>query len=194
MQNLTDRQQQIHEWLQSQRTISIEEIQERFGVSAPTAYRDARALIENSLALKTNRGVKLPPSIETPVRQDNKCSFCGGEINPRTMFIFQMQDGSQRSACCPHCGMMALGQSGVTAALASDFLYGRMVNARQASFLLESSVSLCCEPSVLCFASEDEAQHFQQGFGGKIYTLEQAAQRVNQLMTLPGPGEPPISG
>ncbi len=44
MQNLTDRQQQIFEWLQAQRAVSIEEIQARFGVSAPTAYRDSRAL------------------------------------------------------------------------------------------------------------------------------------------------------
>jgi len=180
---LTDRQQQLHQWLQSQGSIAIAEIETRFGVSTPTAYRDIRALVETGLAAKTNRGIKLTPPAE-PVRQEGKCAFCGGMIHERASFIIQMQDGSQRSACCPHCGLLALSQSGVVTALASDFLYGRMVNARQAAFLLESSVSLCCEPSVLCFGTPAEARNFQKGFGGKVCTLDEARVLISEIMTL----------
>ena len=183
MGTLTDRQQVLYEWLQSQHTTTIEEIGERLGISVATAYRDARALVEAGLAQKTNRGLKLPPPVD-PVQDSGKCAFCGGMLNERSAFLFQLKDGTQRNACCAHCGLLALDQLDVTIALASDFLYGRMVNARQATFLLESAVSLCCEPSVLCFASEEDARHFQVGFGGMAAALDQAAARLKEIMSI----------
>jgi hypothetical protein len=183
MGNLTDRQQILYEWLQSQHTTTIEEIGTRLGISPATAYRDARALVEAGLAQKTNRGIRLPTSVE-PTRDSKKCAFCGGILNERSAFVFYLKDGTQRNACCPHCGLLALDQLDVTTALASDFLYGRMVNARQATFLLESTVSLCCEPSVLCFANEEDARLFQIGFGGTIAALDQAAARLKEIMSI----------
>ncbi len=183
MATLTDRQQQLNEWLQNQHHISIDEIKGRLGISAATAYRDTRALIQAGLAEKTNRGIKFSTPAE-PARQQGKCAFCGGPIHERAFFVIQMQDGVQLRACCPHCGLMALNQTGVASALANDFLYGRMINARQAAFLVKSSVYICCEPSVLCFASEDDARHFQSGFGGELCTLDQAKARVTEIMSL----------
>ena len=183
METLSDRQQQLYEWLQTNRSISIGAIKQRFGISVATAYRDTQVLVQAGLAVKTNGGVKLAPPAETSPDTPGKCAFCGGAISTRTIFMIQMQDGSQRSACCPHCGLMALGPE-VHSALASDFLYGRMVNVRQACFLLGSWVSLCCEPSVLCFANQEEAESFQLGFGGQVYSLEQAIARIKQLALL----------
>ncbi len=180
---LTDRQQQLQEWLKVQPSISITEIEARFGVSTPTAYRDARALVDAGLALKTSGGLKLAQPNE-PAYQEGKCAFCGGMLNERAAFIIQMQDGSQRSACCPHCGLLALSQPGAASALVNDFLYGRRINVRQAAFLLESIVSLCCEPSVLCFGSRTEALNFQKGFGGRVCNLDEAQARMTELMTL----------
>ena len=182
MQTFTDRQQQILEVLHTQPSISIEEIKEHFAVSTATAYRDVQVLISAEVAVKTNHGLKLAPPPEPS--QKDKCFFCNGPTNERTAFIIQMQDGNQRSACCPHCGLMALHQSGVLSAMSCDFIYGRMVNARQATFVLGSAVNLCCEPSVLCFGSEEEAQRFQQGFGGSVYSLESALTHLEELMKL----------
>jgi nitrous oxide reductase accessory protein NosL len=81
---------------------------------------------------------------------------------------------------------LSLSHPKVVTALASDFLYGRMVNARQAAFLFGSSVDLCCAPSVLCFSNDADAQRFQAGFGGQVYNLEQAIVQLNQVMALPG--------
>jgi DeoR family transcriptional regulator, copper-sensing transcriptional repressor len=191
MATLTDRQHQLYEWLQNQHHLSIDEIKERLGISAATAYRDTHTLIQAGLAEKTNRGIKTSSPVE-PVRQQGKCGFCGGPINERAFFVIQMQDGAQIRACCPHCGLMALNQTGVASALANDYLYGRMINARQAIFLLKSSVYICCEPSVLCFASEEDARRFQSGFGGEICTLDQAKTRVTEIMSLGAetPNEP----
>jgi DeoR family transcriptional regulator, copper-sensing transcriptional repressor len=184
VENLTERQAQLLEWLRSEACVTIEAIQERFGISVASAYRDAQALVKTGLALKINGGVKLFPSVNSPSAPSGKCYFCGNTINIRTMFIIQMQDGSQRNACCPHCGMMALEQPGVYSAVAYDFLYGRLVNIRQAAFLLESLVDLCCKPSVLCFSSFENARCFQIGFGGKVCSLEQAIASLKQLMVL----------
>jgi DeoR family transcriptional regulator, copper-sensing transcriptional repressor len=180
-----NRQERILEWLQTHGTISVEEIGSQFAVSPATAYRDAQALAKSGLAVKTSGGLKLsPPS--TAAHSEGKCFQCGAPVNERAPFVIQLQDGSQRRACCPHCGLMALSHPKVATALASDYLYGRMVNVRQATFLFGSSVDLCCAPSVICFASEADARRFQMGFGGKLYSLEQATAQLNALMALPG--------
>ena len=54
--------------------------------------------------------------------------------------------------------------------MATDFLYGRVMDARRATFLIHSSVKLCCSPSVLCFENPEYAERFHQGFGGQIQT------------------------
>ena len=183
MPTLTDRQQQLFEILQSRQRISTEEIKTHFAISSATASRDIHALVLAGMAVKASHGVKLAPPAER-LFQEKKCAYCSGTIKERTIFIIQMQDGSQRSACCCHCGLMALDQAGVQTALASDFIYGRMVNARQATYVLGSRVNLCCEPSVLSFASEDEARCFQLGFGGSLYTMESAISQLKGLMRL----------
>jgi hypothetical protein len=183
MPKLTDRQNLLLEWLQTQGSASIEEIQGHFSISPATAYRDVRAVVESGLALKTSNGVRSGPPAE-PCPPGEKCAFCGGTVNERTAFVVLLHDGGQRTACCPHCGMLALGQLEVSAALACDFLYGRMINARQAVFLVSSSVNLCCEPSVLCFATPDQARRFQLGFGGQLCDLDQAAVRVKEIMAI----------
>jgi len=180
MAKFTERQQALYEWLQNKHLITITEIQEHLGISPATAYRDAKALVQEGAAVKTANGIKLTPA----AAENGKCAFCGGEINERGAFIFQLQDGSQRKACCPHCGLMALKNMDAVSALASDFLYGRMVNVRQAVFLLESSVNLCCSPSVLCFINEEDARRFQSGFGGNICSLEKATELVGKMMAM----------
>ena len=183
MQPLSDRQQQILELLQTRQRISTEEIRAHFDISPATASRDIHALVLAGLATKASLGVKLAPPTEES-SQEKKCSYCNGMLKERTVFIIQMQDGSHSSACCCHCGLMALEQAGVKTALACDFLYGRMINATQAFYLLGSTVSLCCGPTVLAFASEEEARRFQLGFGGSVYTMEAAIEQLKVLMKL----------
>lgn len=183
---LSDRQHQLLEWLRTRRSLTIAEIQEHFSVSPATAYRDMRALVGASLAVKTSEGLKIPPP-PGRLRPEGQCFYCGGTINERSIFLIQLSDGNQRSACCPHCGLLALGEPDVASVLACDFLYGRMVNARQATFLLGSKVTLCCEPSALCFSSEEDAHNFQLGFGGQVCTLEQAISELQKLMRFDAP-------
>jgi len=57
--------------------------------------------------------------------------------------------------------------------LATDFLYGTVMDARRAAFLVSSSVRLCCSPSILCFAQHEDAAHFRAGFGGQVLTYSE---------------------
>jgi hypothetical protein len=183
MQALTNRQQEILQYLETNQSLSIEEIEREYKVSVATVYRDIHALVEAGLAMKTTGGLKLAkPIVQTQPAET--CFFCGGMIKNRSAFVIQMVDGSQNRACCPHCGLLALGKPGTQSAFSNDFLYEKLVNARQAFFLFGSRVSLCCEPSVLCFASEEDAYSFQLGFGGEVLDLPQAIARMRELIHL----------
>lgn len=184
---LTERQQEILRELESAQSLSLEAIEEKHGISVASAYRDIRALVASGVAIKTKRGLKIASLSET-ARPEEKCFFCGGPLKERSSFLIQMQDGRQHKACCPHCGLMGLDQPGVQAAFASDFLFGRIINVREAIFLLGSSVSLCCQPSVLCFASGEDARKFQLGFGGKPCDLAQALVYLKESVDLAGDG------
>jgi hypothetical protein len=97
-----------------------------------------------------------------------------------------MADGAQRRTCCPHCGLLLLAGPGqqVGYALVTDFLCGRMVNARLASYVIGPQISLCCAPVVLAFEHSEEAQRFQQGFGGQVLDLEGAVDLLESEMSL----------
>ncbi len=174
---LTDRQIQLFEILQTRQRVSTEEIKSQFGISSATAFRDIRALVLAGVAVKVSHGIKLAAPEELPL-QGRQCFSCGRPLQERTLFILQMEDGNQRSACCCHCGLAAFEQGGVKGALAADFISGQMVDARQAAYVLGSRVSLCCEPSILCFANKDEARRFQKGFGGSLENMSSAIEKI----------------
>ncbi len=91
------------------------------------------------------------------------------------------------SACCPHCGLALIDLHHATdLMLVTDFLYCRMINAGEATYLIGSGVSLCCEPGILAFASLDDAVRFQRGFGGETMDLTQAHSYLRQKMLVSG--------
>jgi len=72
----------------------------------------------------------------------------------------------------------------MVSALTTDYLYGKMVNVRQASYLIESDIKPCCTPSVLSFASEEDTRRFQKGFGGMVMDYQQAILAVQEMMSI----------
>ncbi len=158
------RQRRILEWLRESRSLEIEALAQRLGVSAMTIHRDLNHLMREHPVVKVRGGVVL---METN-HDAPSCDLCAAAVSPRTAMIIHGTDEQILNACCPHCGLLLLEDiSSPTLVLARDFLYGRMVNAQQASFVLASEVALCCAPSVLCFATFEDAARFQRGFGGE---------------------------
>ena len=168
------RRQRILEWLQAQKSLSIEDLVSRLDVSAMTVHRDLDALVKEGLVHKSYGHASL---IERKLESGSSpaiCALCRVEVPHRTAFTIHLSDGAQLDACCPHCGLLLLRQqSRAISALMRDFIYGRMVNVLQAVYVVESRVHLCCVPTVLCFASLDDADSFTRGFGGQSMNFDQ---------------------
>jgi hypothetical protein len=164
------RQEKILAWLQESPYLTIEDLAIRLNVSAMTIHRDLAALVEAGEVEKVHGGVTLARPKATPPTSPPSatCALCATPVNPRTHTVLQQDEG--QCACCPHCGLLMLRQSTrASVLLTRDFLYGRMVNARTAFYVYQSEVSLCCEPSVLAFANQWDAERFQRGFAGQVF-------------------------
>ncbi len=165
-----ERQDQILQWLQEKGSLTIDQLVKQLSVSVMTIHRDLDTLVSKGLAVKVHGGVTLPERFGKPAHFPS-CALCGLPIQERTAFTIQLESGELIQACCPHCGFLLMAQHegrGMVSALTKDFLYGRTTLAAQAVYVLESQVTLCCVPSVLSFASREDAAHFQKGFGGEL--------------------------
>jgi DeoR family transcriptional regulator, copper-sensing transcriptional repressor len=174
------RQAQIVEWLQEAQTLTIDELVARCGVSVMTVHRDLDTLTKAGLVEKVHGGVTLPRAKNLEVPVVSSCGLCDMAVSSRTSFVIQTEGGSQLHACCAHCGLLMVSETqNVISVLARDFLYGRVVNARQAFYVVESEITLCCVPGVLCFADEADAARFQRGFQGEVLNFEVAQHYLN---------------
>ncbi len=171
----TARQDLILSWLTESPSLSIDELVSRLGVSVMTVHRDLDHLVKSGQVEKVHGGVIRPAARPRHTRALQVCRLCDAPISERTQVIIQTASGEPLYACCPHCGILLLSDSiQAISVLAKEFIYGRMVNARTAAYLVNSDITLCCQPNYLCFACTEDALKFQQGFGGQIMTFEDA--------------------
>ncbi len=179
MKNLSPRQQKILNLVTQKGDLAVEEIQRAINVSQATAYREIQALAQMGLAAKIAGGIG---RMQIPL---TRCIQCGHENNPRLTFLIEKQDGTKSAACCPHCGLMALESlDGISTAMTADFFHGTMLNARQAWYVLNSNINLCCSPSVLSFLQRDYAERFSKGFGGDVVNFASAQTKIKEMMAL----------
>lgn len=177
------RQARIIQWLQESQALGIKELAARLDVSEMTVHRDLNQLAQAGHVEKVRGGARLA---DAPAREGaaSRCTLCGMRVQQRTLMTIQLQDGAQLQACCPHCGILLLQRhADVAVALARDFLYGRITNALQAYYVVESDVQLCCLPSTICFASRTDAERFQRGFGGQVMTYSDVLAHHSQQHT-----------
>jgi DeoR family transcriptional regulator, copper-sensing transcriptional repressor len=170
------RQRRIMSWLREQKTLTIDQLVQKLGVSTMTVHRDLGTLEKAGLVEKVHGGVTLADVFAPDSRG---CQLCGRPLEARTQFTLQTEAGEQLEACCPHCGFLLLDDcKSVARVLLRDYLYGRVLNAAQAYFVVDSDVALCCLPSTLCFASCSDAERFQRGFGGQVMDFETAQRHL----------------
>ena len=167
----SERRGQILAWLKEDQVLRVDDLAARLDVSNMTVHRDLNALAEMGLVEKVHGGARLPdPHLITT----EACTMCGMPIKTRMQFVVTTEDNKTIRACCPHCGLlMVSARQDIATALLRDFIYGRIINVRQAYYVVESRISICCQPSVLAFASEADASDFQKGFGGQVLGFDQ---------------------
>lgn len=182
MPNLSiDRKKKILEFLQKQGSASIQDLAKAFNVSNMTIHRDLNKLTETGRIQKKHGGVVLGG--ESQAVGEHLCSMCNKPVSERTVFIVQFENGEQKRACCAHCGLMIQSQpEKVWQSLTVDYLYGHMVSAGQAFYVIGSEINICCVPSILSFGSQQDAEKFQKGFGGRLMNMEQAVKHLHGIM------------
>jgi DeoR/GlpR family transcriptional regulator of sugar metabolism len=181
----TVRQRQILELLSARRMLTIQELVQELGVSSMTVHRDLDALANAGQLAKTHGGAILPSPVPNHSVAPDLCAMCKRIVPQRTTVIIQNPQRGRLSACCPHCALALIDLNHATdLMLVTDFLYCRMINAGEATYLIGSVVSLCCAPGILAFACLDDAVRFQRGFGGEIMDLVQAHGHLRHRMSV----------
>jgi DeoR family transcriptional regulator, copper-sensing transcriptional repressor len=174
----SERQAKIIDLLRRNGAVETNELASELGVSNMTIHRDLNKLAEAGVIHKVHGGATLHKPVERPALPD-VCPMCNKVINDRMAFIIHLQEGNQIKACCPHCGlMMVTNIHNVKSALVTDFLFGTIVSISQATFLMNSNVTICCSPTILAFDKPEDAIRFQRGFGGTLADFETARQFV----------------
>ncbi len=182
-----ERQNRILEILVERGSAQVEDLVKVLRVSKMTVHRDLDALEADGRLRKVHGGAAL-----VEARKSDECCFCHGTIPPdsRSKVTLHMADGTQQHACCPHCGLLSLPELGaaVSSVLVTDFLYGRVVNARSATYVFNPAIDICCAPTTLAFQAQADAERFQHGFGGQVLSLSAAQVALKSAMALTSPG------
>ncbi len=183
--NPAARQRHILELLDAHRSLTIQELTAALGVSAMTVHRDLNRLVDSGQLAKTRGGAALPARANSHASAAGACAMCNRAVPERSAVILQGPERGRLTACCPHCGL-ALFEHDTSAGLmlVTDFLYGQMVSANDASYLLGSSVSSCCTPGILAFVGRDDAERFQRGFGGEVMSFARVRQYLLSTMSI----------
>jgi endonuclease/exonuclease/phosphatase family metal-dependent hydrolase len=181
--NSLDRENQILEYLKSHGSASILQLAKMFGVSNMTIHRDLHKLAEAGKIIKKHGGATLPKSDSRMQDESSSCAMCGKSVSQRTVFIVKLDNGEELRACCAHCGLMLQSRSqNAWQSLTADYLYGHMISAGQAFYLIGSELNICCVPSVLAFGSKMDAEKFQNGFGGQLFNMDETIKHLSGMM------------
>lgn len=178
--NSINREKKILEYLHTNGSASIQQLAEAFGVSNMTIHRDLNKLAEVGAIQKKHGGAVLVSRVGV---RELTCVMCGKPVSQRTVFIVKFENGEEKRACCAHCGlMMQSREKNVWQSFTTDCLYGHMISAGLAYYLIGSEVNICCVPSVLTFVSKQEAEKFQIGFGGQLLNMNDAVRYLHGMM------------
>jgi DeoR/GlpR family transcriptional regulator of sugar metabolism len=176
-----ERQRQIVKWLEMEEFLSVAEISKRLNVSEMTVYRDIKALMDQEKIMKTSKGI----TIRKEVHYSNTCTYCHKPSTSRHSVQIITFDQRIEHTCCPHCGLLRYAdiKEDVSQILCKDFLYDTTISAKTAYFLIDADIDLhCCYPEVLVFQTLKQIRQFQTGFGGQIFTFDEAIPYIQLKM------------
>ena len=169
-----ERQQRILASLSENGSSSIQELANFLSVSTMTIHRDLDKLELEGNVVKVHGGAILRPVVAQHAESASSCPMCKQGLRLQLAFVLQFDDGDQKQACCPHCGLMMSKMQNPALMLATDFLRGNKVNALKATYLIKPDLKTCCSPAVIAFASSEDAERFKEGFGGEMMSFSEA--------------------
>ena len=130
------------------------------------------------------------------------CFVCQRPLHPAQTFLVLSQNGRERRTCCPRCGLRFIIESGAKPSQATDFSNGNPIIAESAFYLEGSDLMQCCTsatmrtdsgmicdmhydrcmPSLVAFATLQNARAYQQEHGGRLIDLAEARTSVARQM------------
>ncbi|GAB4074560.1 copper uptake transcriptional regulator YcnK [Barrientosiimonas marina] len=180
-----ERQEQIKQLIQMNKTLRISELSERFNVSEMTIHRDLNPLVEEGLISKFSGGMSLIEKNYQTLSDPNNCVYCYKPNRSNMVYHLILPGGEIESACCAHCGLLRHRQLGqeVSHAICYDFFLNTTISASLTWFVMDTTLNVaCCQPQVLTFANGADARKFVNGFGGTVYGFREAMDTVYQQM------------
>ena len=184
-----ERQNRIKMLMQEREHMKISELSQELAVSEMTIHRDLKPLINQGFVIKTFGGVTISQqhtSQQTP--SPKACIICQRHINERLAYRMIFPNNKIEIACCAHCGLIRHRQQAdhISQAICYDFLKNTTINAPVSWYVMDTSIHIgCCQPQVLTFELKEDAEKFTKGFGGDIYTFDEALQTVHDKMHQP---------
>jgi len=126
------------------------------------------------------------------VNAERSCAVCHRPLHPETFYRIHLKGGESEDVCCPRCGLrFQRDRKDVASTEVADFFHGRRLDAQKAFYVEGSSVHLCCGepaprrdatggqfvltwdrclPSLVAFATREEAEGFRRQHGGTVKT------------------------
>ncbi len=130
-----------------------------------------------------SRALQMVANKAEPIK---RCSMCATTLagHENTWFSIITKKKKRMVGCCAHCGIFMLHKlrGNHIRAVTRDWPSGEDIDARTAYYVVGSNKISCCVPSSISFAKQSTAEAFQNRYGGRIFTLEQALKNIEVIM------------
>ncbi|WP_457641706.1 DeoR family transcriptional regulator [Persephonella sp.] len=181
-----NRKEKILEILKEKREVTVKELSNIFNVSEMTIYRDIKELEKEGEIKRKHGSVMLNTKENKETLTVDTCPICEKAITRSHPYKITVENVKIIEACCEHCGLL-LHQKYAdkeVSAITYDFITENPISALNAYFVVGSSAVPCCSPSVIPFASKEDAEKFQKGFGGNVMTFVEAYNEITNKMNI----------
>jgi hypothetical protein len=103
---------------------------------------------------------------------------------PHTKYVVRTTEGEEFFTCGVQCGLtlhLRLKEK-FKSAMATDLLSNRSFDAQKGFFVYKSTVITDMAPGFIAFVTKTNAEKFQKGFGGKVFTYQEALEIWKEQM------------
>ena len=122
------------------------------------------------------------------------CDVCYRPMHAETFYRIHLESGETKDVCCPRCGLrFQEGRDDVVGVEVTDFTTRERIDAATAYYVENSPVHFCshaavredrsgdqyevtwdrCLPSLIGFASKEDAERLQREHGGSVKTYDE---------------------
>ncbi len=116
----------------------------------------------------------------------HRCAMCANSLqdHEKTTMTLMTKKKKRLLACCAHCGLLMAHKlkGDLVRAVTPDFKTGRLIDAKQAHYVVDNELVVCCFPSTITFTKRADAEAFQKVHKGVIMTFDQALANMTTVM------------